>query len=72
MRDAEGRIRRHALDLARAFRGTDPNDFASYTVGPFLPGRYELTATASDGRTRTRKVTVRGEPEKGVTIRLRD
>jgi protocatechuate 3,4-dioxygenase beta subunit len=40
-------------------------------VGPLPPGRYDVTAVASDGRTVTKPVTLSGQKERRLKIRLK-
>ena len=40
-------------------------------VGPLPPGRYKVTATADDGRTVSKPVTVSGQSERKVRLRFR-
>ena len=43
-----------------------------HRVGPLPSGRYRVIATAPDGREATRSVTLRGQEERRVRLRLRD
>ena len=40
-------------------------------VGPLPPGRYVVTAYADDGRTTTKPVTLTGQAERKLKIRLK-
>lgn len=41
-------------------------------IGPLAPGTYKVTAVAQDGRTAYKSVSLSGQAERKVTIRLRD
>lgn len=41
-------------------------------VGPLPPGRYEILAVADDGRTTRKPVTLSGQPERWIKVRLKD
>lgn len=41
-------------------------------IGPLGPGTYKVTAVAQDGRTARKSVTLSGQEERKVTLRLRD
>ena len=40
-------------------------------VGPLPAGTYRISATASDGRSRSRRITLRGYKTRRVTLRLK-
>jgi hypothetical protein len=59
-------------DLRSLLEGADPIELSTTLRGPLPLGRYEVTATAADGRTATRSVRIAAPGERKVRIRLRD
>jgi hypothetical protein len=55
-----------------AFRRTEPLSLGAHRVGPLPAGRYEVTATAADGRTASLTVGVAAGEERDLRLRLRD
>jgi protocatechuate 3,4-dioxygenase beta subunit len=45
-------------------------DFTVARVGPLPPGKYTVTARTADGKTGTKPVTLTGQPERKLTIRV--
>jgi hypothetical protein len=45
-------------------------DFATQRVGPLPPGKYSVTAKTADGKTGTKSVSLTGQPERKLTIRV--
>jgi hypothetical protein len=41
-------------------------------VGPLAPGKYEVRATAKDGRTSSKPVTLSGKEERSLRIKIRE
>ncbi len=73
VRDAEGR--EHAGMLTEALlRGLFLEGFSSteQRVGPLPPGKYRVTVTAEDGRSKERNVRLTGRAERKLRLRLDD
>ena len=45
-------------------------DFTTARIGPLPPGKYTVTARTGDGKTGTKPVTLTGQPERKLTIRV--
>jgi hypothetical protein len=45
-------------------------DFVTTRVGPLPPGKYTVSARTSDGKTGTKPVTLTGQPERKLTVRV--
>jgi hypothetical protein len=45
-------------------------DFTTSRIGPLPPGKYTVTARTGDGKTGTKPVTLTGQPERKLTIRV--
>lgn len=72
VRDSEGREQTGLMSMSDIMERFDQR-FSSkeQRVGPVPSGRYTVTATHEDGRTRSKPVTVRGRAERKVRIKLR-
>jgi hypothetical protein len=45
-------------------------DFTTARIGPLPPGKYTVTAKTADGKTGTKPVSLTGQPERKMTIRV--
>jgi hypothetical protein len=52
--------------------GTEPLNLRAHRVGPLPPGRYDVSATAADGRSASSTVSVNAGEERELSLRLRD
>ncbi len=70
--DDQGREVSGMLSMADVMAGAGAG-FAGkeQLVGPLAPGRYRVTAISDDGRETSKPVTVGGQPERKVTLRLK-
>ena len=57
-------------DIMKMFSEGDGMSTKEQRIGPVPPGKYKVKATLSDGRTSTKMVTLSGQPERKLTIRL--
>ncbi|MCE9595648.1 MAG: carboxypeptidase regulatory-like domain-containing protein [Planctomycetes bacterium] len=72
--DDHGRQVNGMLTMAELMTVFQEGGFSSkeQRIGPLAAGTYTVTATANDGRTVSKTVSVAGEAEKKLTLRLRD
>jgi hypothetical protein len=57
---------------ARSFEGFESTELTVHVLGPLPPGRYEVTATAADGRAAARQVDMKAGEASELRVRLRD
>jgi len=50
---------------------TEGAEFSGQRVGPLPPGRYTVTAVGEDGRQASKPVTLAGQPERRLKVRLK-
>ena len=71
VKDERGREVNGMLSLTEVMGGQRGLDTAEQRVGPLPPGRYEVTAVADDGREVAKPVTLAGQPERRLRVRLK-
>jgi protocatechuate 3,4-dioxygenase beta subunit len=70
--DSRGRAMQGMLGFAEMASGfSDGFDSSKQTVGPLPPGSYTVTAEASEGKKTSKPVTLDGQPERKLKLRLR-
>lgn len=71
--DARGREMQGMLGWAEMMSGFGEGGFdgSKQNVGPLAPGAYTVTAIAADGKKTSKPVTLDGQPERRMKLRLR-
>jgi len=70
--DAQGREAGGMFGLNELMEQFTKNgvDFNTSRIGPLPPGKYTVTARTADGKTGTKPVTLAGQPERKLTVRV--
>ena len=70
--DARGREQQGMIGFAEMASGfSDGFDSSKQTIGPLAPGSYTVTAVSDSGAKTSKPVTLDGQPERKLKLRLR-